>query len=84
MKMTFRWYGQGNDSVTLDQVRQILRNVRVYDNGDFIETSHRAKDGSVDITDVVKAYHENGFTGYARPDHGRHLWGEKCRPGRAV
>lgn len=58
-----------------------IRNVRVYDNGDFIETSHRAKDGSVDITDVVKAYHENGFTGYARPDHGRHLWGEKCRPG---
>lgn len=58
-----------------------IRNVRVYDNGDFIETSHRAKDGSVDITDVVKAYHENEFTGYARPDHGRHLWGEKCRPG---
>ncbi|GAB2671722.1 mannonate dehydratase [Paenibacillus thermoaerophilus] len=58
-----------------------IRNVRVYDNGDFIETSHRARDGSVDICDVVKAYHENGFTGYARPDHGRHIWDEKCRPG---
>jgi mannonate dehydratase len=58
-----------------------IRNVRVYGNGDFIETSHRACDGSVDITDVVKAYHENGFTGYVRPDHGRHLWNEKCRPG---
>ena len=23
MKMTFRWYGEGNDSVTLDQIRQI-------------------------------------------------------------
>lgn len=58
-----------------------IRNVRIYENGDFIETSHRTSDGSVDIYDVVKAYHENGFTGYARPDHGRHIWEEECRPG---
>ncbi len=60
-----------------------IRNVKVYDNGDFIETSHRAQDGSVDVVEVLKAYHEAGFTGYARPDHGRHLWGEEktCRPG---
>jgi mannonate dehydratase len=58
-----------------------IRNVRVYENGDFIETSHRAKDGSVDICDIVKAYHEKGFNGYARPDHGRHIWDEKCRAG---
>ncbi|SFI78954.1 mannonate dehydratase [Thermoflavimicrobium dichotomicum] len=58
-----------------------IRNVRVYENGDFIETSHRAQDGSVDICDVVKAFHENGFTGYCRPDHGRHIWGEVSRPG---
>jgi mannonate dehydratase len=58
-----------------------IRNVKIYENGDFIETSHRSQDGSVDIADVVKAYHENGFTGYARPDHGRHIWNEKCRPG---
>ncbi|UUZ83559.1 mannonate dehydratase [Paenibacillus sp. P26] len=58
-----------------------IRNVRVYDNGDFIETSHRACDGTVDICDIVKAYHETGFTGYARPDHGRHIWNEQCRPG---
>jgi len=60
-----------------------IRNVKVYDNGDFIETSHRAEDGSVDIVDVIKAYHENDFKGYVRPDHGRHLWGEEahCRPG---
>jgi mannonate dehydratase len=58
-----------------------IRNVRLYDNGDFIETSHRASDGTVDICDIVKAYHENGFTGYARPDHGRHIWDEECRPG---
>lgn len=58
-----------------------IRNVRRYDNGDFIETSHRTQDGSVDITGIVSAYHEIGFTGYARPDHGRHIWDEQCRPG---
>jgi mannonate dehydratase len=58
-----------------------IRNVKIYENGDFIETSHRTEDGSVDIYEVVKAYHEIGFTGYARPDHGRHIWDEKCRPG---
>jgi mannonate dehydratase len=58
-----------------------IRNVKIYENGDFIESSHRTQDGSVDIADVVKAYHENGFTGYARPDHGRHIWNEECRPG---
>lgn len=58
-----------------------IRNVRIYENGDFIETSHRSCDGSLDICDIVKAYHEIGFTGYARPDHGRHIWNEQCRPG---
>ncbi|GAF64819.1 mannonate dehydratase [Bacillus sp. TS-2] len=58
-----------------------IRNVKIYENGSFIETSHRTEDGSVDIADVVLAYHETGFTGYARPDHGRHIWNEQCRPG---
>ncbi len=58
-----------------------IRNVRVYDNGDFIETSHRTQDGTVDIAGIVQAYHENGYKGYCRPDHGRHIWGEQCRPG---
>ncbi|KHD85584.1 mannonate dehydratase [Bacillus ginsengihumi] len=58
-----------------------IRNVKIYENGDFIETSHRTADGSVDIYRIVKAYHDNGFTGYARPDHGRHIFDEECRPG---
>ncbi|MCL6441939.1 MAG: mannonate dehydratase [Alicyclobacillus sp.] len=58
-----------------------IRNVRVYENGDFIETSHRTQDGSVDIFEIVKAYHDIGFTGYARPDHGRLIFDEKGRPG---
>lgn len=60
-----------------------IRNVKHFTNGDFIESSHRNCDGDVDITDVVRALHDIGFTGYARPDHGRHIWGEEavCRPG---
>ncbi len=60
-----------------------IRNVKVFDNGDFIEVSHRGKDGNVDVYEVLKAYHDNEFDGYIRPDHGRHLWGEEknCRPG---
>lgn len=58
-----------------------IRNLRIYENGDFIETSHRTEDGSVDIYRIVKAYHDIGFTGYVRPDHGRHIFDEDCRPG---
>lgn len=58
-----------------------VRNIKVYENGDFIETSHRGQDGTVDIVGIMKAYHANGFNGYIRPDHGRHIWDEKCRPG---
>ena len=58
-----------------------IRNVKIFDNGDFIESSHRTCDGSLDICDIVKVFHEGGYNGYARPDHGRHIWGEKCRPG---
>ncbi len=58
-----------------------IRNVKHFANGDFIEASHRDCDGDVRILDIIKAYHDCGFDGYIRPDHGRHLWGEKCRPG---
>lgn len=58
-----------------------IRNVKHFDNGDFSETSHRDCDGDVGILDIIKAYHDGGFDGYIRPDHGRHIWDEKCRPG---
>lgn len=58
-----------------------IRNVRHYPNGDFTEASHRDCDGDTGILDIVKAYHDCGYTGYVRPDHGRHIWGEQCRPG---
>ena len=81
--------GANPDNNVADMVREFadripfahIRNLKIYENGDFVETSHRTSDGSVDIYEVVKAYHEAGFTGYARPDHGRHIFDEVCRPG---
>lgn len=60
-----------------------VRNVKVFENGDFVEVSHRGKDGNVDVYEVLKAFHDNDYKGFIRPDHGRHLWGEEkyCRPG---
>ncbi|WP_208586629.1 mannonate dehydratase [Gracilibacillus suaedae] len=58
-----------------------IRNVKLFDNGNFIETSHRTNDGSIGIDEIVRAYHDINFTGYTRPDHGRHIWDEQCRPG---
>ena len=58
-----------------------LRNVRTNAAGDFHETSHRSADGSLDMAEIVKAYFEVGFDGYARPDHGRMIWGETGRAG---
>jgi mannonate dehydratase len=61
-----------------------IRNVKHFENGDFSEASHRDCDGDTRILDILKAYHDCGFNGYIRPDHGRHLWDEgpgKVRPG---
>lgn len=58
-----------------------LRNVKIFDNGDFIETSHYTQDGSIDLNGVVRELSNQNYSGYARPDHGRHIWNEQCRPG---
>ncbi len=58
-----------------------VRNVKHFPNGDFTEASHRDCDGDTHIVEIMKAYHDCGYKGYMRPDHGRHLWGEQCRPG---
>lgn len=61
-----------------------IRNVKHYPNGDFVEVSHRDCDGDTGILEILKAYHDCGFEGYIRPDHGRHLWNEgpgTVRPG---
>lgn len=61
-----------------------IRNVKHFPNGDFSEASHRDCDGDTGIIEILRAYHDCGFEGYIRPDHGRHLWDERpgsVRPG---
>ena len=61
-----------------------IRNVKHFPNGDFSEASHRDCDGDTGILEILRAYHDCGYNGYIRPDHGRHLWDEKpgnVRPG---
>jgi mannonate dehydratase len=58
-----------------------VRNIKFWGNKCFHESSHLSSDGSLDIFEIMKAYHDIGFTGYMRPDHGRNIWGEQGRPG---
>ena len=58
-----------------------IRNVKILDDGSFEESAHYTDAGTLDIVDIVRAYHECGFTGYVRPDHGRMIWGETGKPG---
>jgi len=61
-----------------------IRNVKHYPDGSFSEASHRDCCGDTGILEILKAYHDCGFDGYIRPDHGRHLWDEgpgTVRPG---
>lgn len=58
-----------------------IRNIRHTAPGKFEEACHLSADGSLDLMQIVKALHEDGFDGVIRPDHGRMLWGEKAMPG---
>lgn len=58
-----------------------VRNIKFTENRDFYESPHLSSEGSLDMYEIVKALHDNGFTGFIRPDHGRMIWGETGRPG---
>jgi mannonate dehydratase len=58
-----------------------VRNIRIHEGRNFDEASHLTSDGSLDMFEIMKAYHDIDFKGYIRPDHGRMIWGEKARPG---
>ena len=58
-----------------------VRNIKITGDKCFEESGHRTEDGSLDIFEIMKAYHDVGFDGYVRPDHGRMIWGETGRPG---
>lgn len=77
----------GNDII--DMVRTFadrihfahIRNVKITGDHCFEEAGHKTECGLLDIYGIIKAYHENGYDGYIRPDHGRMIWGESGRPG---
>ncbi|MDR3051083.1 MAG: mannonate dehydratase [Oscillospiraceae bacterium] len=58
-----------------------IRNVKHHAPGKFDEAAHLSSDGSLDMLAIIKALHEVGFTGPARPDHGRAIWDETAMPG---
>ncbi len=58
-----------------------VRNIKILDDGSFEESGHLSECGSLDVVEILKAYHEVGFKGYIRPDHGRMIWGETGKPG---
>ncbi len=58
-----------------------VRNVKILEDGSFEESAHMSSCGSLDIYEILKAYHDNNFKGYIRPDHGRMIWGETGKPG---
>ena len=58
-----------------------IRNIKHSAPMVFAESAHPSSYGDLDMYEVVKAFHDNGFDGYIRSDHGRMIWGEKARPG---
>ncbi|HWT73477.1 MAG TPA: mannonate dehydratase [Mobilitalea sp.] len=58
-----------------------IRNIKHSDKMVFTESAHLSSCGDLDMYQVVKAFHDHGFNGYIRPDHGRMIWGEQARPG---
>ena len=58
-----------------------VRNIKITGKNCFEESAHKSECGSLDIVKIMKAYHDTGFCGYMRPDHGRMIWGETGRPG---
>ena len=70
-------YFAGRDRVPFAHVR----NIKVLGNNNFQESAHLSKMGSLDMYEIMKTFHDVGFDGYMRPDHGRMIWGEVGRPG---
>lgn len=57
-----------------------IRNIRYDTDHSFHEIAHADANGVLDLKKIVEAYYLNGYEGYARPDHGRMIWGEEQKP----
>ncbi|HHX60459.1 MAG TPA: mannonate dehydratase [Epulopiscium sp.] len=58
-----------------------VRNLIHHAPGKFDEAAHLSSDGSMDMYEIMKAFHDIGYDGPMRPDHGRAIWGEVAMPG---
>lgn len=58
-----------------------VRNIKFLGDRNFYESAHLSSAGSLDMFEIMKAFHDIDFDGYIRPDHGRMIWGEKGRAG---
>lgn len=58
-----------------------VRNIKILEDGSFEESAHYSPCGSLDLVEILKAYHDVNYKGYLRPDHGRMIWGETGKPG---
>jgi mannonate dehydratase len=59
-----------------------VRNLRFENETDFYESAHLTEMGSLDMYEIMKAFHDVGFKGWIRPDHGRMIWDETTKKGR--
>ncbi len=58
-----------------------VRNVKYLGYRKFREASHLSSDGDLDMYAIMKAIYDTCPNTYIRPDHGRVIWDEVCRPG---
>ena len=58
-----------------------VRNLRHEAGRNFYESAHLSGCGSMDMFEIMRAYHQIGYKGHIRPDHGRMIWGEQGRAG---
>ncbi len=58
-----------------------VRNVKYLGYRKFREASHLSTDGDLDMYEIMKAIYDTCPNTYIRPDHGRVIWDEVCRPG---
>ena len=66
------------------EVRKILYHKRYHNDPINMPALSQITDEKTRLMEIMRAYHDCGFDGYIRPDHGRHLWNEgpgTVRPG---
>jgi len=63
-----------NDEMHLNEYGRIVKT-------EWLKSSEIRNEIELDMYQIMKAYHDVGFEGPLRPDHGRMIWGETGKPG---